>query len=276
MRHGHPIGLLLLAAFAAGCMSRYSDAAAPSPMKATGGMMAPAESPVREDAGTGATSESDEEYRPDFAKLAPEPPAPPAQPAPAGQKPPVAVGIDDPARKQPILIYRAELNLSVFEVEKSLDSVEGLAKQHGGYLSRRDDRSITVRVPAQHFQELVDAIEKVGDVLHRDVSSEDVTAEYRDLEIQLQNQVALRARFEKLLEKANKVQEALEIEKELGRITGEIERIKGRLKLLGDLARYSTVTVRFEPRASQQVQQGPFVLPLPWLNNVGLGRLKSL
>lgn len=238
--------------------------------------MAPAESPVREEAATGAASESDEEYRPDFAKLAPEPPAPPAQPAPAGQKPPVAVGIDDPARKQPILIYRAELNLSVFEVEKSLDSVEGLAKQHGGYLSRRDDRSITVRVPAQHFQELVDAIEKVGDVIHRDVSSEDVTAEYRDLEIQLQNQVALRARFEKLLEKANKVQEALEIEKELGRITGEIERIKGRLKLLGDLARYSTVTVRFEPRASQQVQQGPFVLPLPWLNNVGLGRLKSL
>lgn len=275
MRIRSPIGLLLLLSFAAGCMSPRAETAA-SPMKAMDGMAAPpmdaaATGAVREDSYGG---DADEQYRPELAKLAPEPPAPPAQPG--GAKPPVTVGIDDPARKQPILIYRAEFNLSVFEVEKSLDAVEGLAKQQGGYLSRRDDRSITVRVPAQHFQELVDAIEKVGDVLHRDVTSEDVTAEYRDLEVQLQNQLALRGRFEKLLEKANKVQEALEIEKELGRITGEIERIKGRLKLLGDLARYSTVTVRFEPRASQQVQQGPFVLPLPWLNNVGLRRLKSL
>ena len=72
------------------------------------------------------------------------------------------------------------------------------------------------------------------------------------------------------------MEEALEIERELGRITGEIETIKGRLKLLSDLARYSTVTVTFQPRSNSQLKQGPFVLPLPWLNNVGLRRLKSL
>ena len=86
----------------------------------------------------------------------------------------------------------------------------------------------------------------------------------------------MRARFEKLLEKAVKVEEALQIERELGRITGEIERIKGRLKLLADQARYSTITVRFEPRTNAQAQQGPFVLPLPFLKNLGLRRLRSL
>ncbi|MBL8741417.1 MAG: DUF4349 domain-containing protein [Myxococcales bacterium] len=184
--------------------------------------------------------------------------------------------VADPSRKQPILIYRAEFSLSVYEVQKSLDAVDGLAKEVGGYLSRRDDHSITIRVPAEHFQKVVDSIAKVGDVLHRDVVSEDVTAEYRDLEVQLANLIALRARFEKLLEKAGKVEEALAIEQQLGRVTGEIERIKGRLKLLGDQARYSTITVRFEARSNQQVQQGPFVLPLPWLNQVGLRRLMSL
>ena len=120
------------------------------------------------------------------------------------------------------------------------------------------------------------SIEKVGDVLHRNVVSEDVTAEYRDLEVQLSNMLALRARFEKLLEKAQKVEEALSIERELGRITGEIERIKGRLKLLTDLAQYSTITVTFQPRTSAEVQEGPFLLPLPWVNDVGLRRLMSL
>lgn len=202
-------------------------------------------------------------------------PAEVPKPSPPPGNPTGAVASES-ARKQPILIYRAEFSLSVYEVEKSLDAVEALTKEQGGYLSKRDDRGITVRVPAQKFQDLVAAIEKVGDVLHRDVSSEDVTAEYRDLEVQLQNHIALRARFEKLLEKAHKVEEALQIERELGRITGEIERVKGRLKLLTDLASYSTITVRFEPRSTQQVQQGPFVLPLPWLNQVGLRRLMSL
>ncbi|NUP06940.1 MAG: DUF4349 domain-containing protein [Polyangiaceae bacterium] len=285
MRYRQWVGALLLASLTSACGGSYADAEAPMTAGMPGGgdyqrEAAPAPPmdamKVEEEAGERAYAQDE------LAKKAPsEGPVPAEPPQPGQQKPTsggtVAVpGIDDPSRKAPILIYRAEFSLSVFEVEKSLDAVEGLAKMNGGYLSRRDDRSITVRVPAQQFQNLVDEIEKVGDVLHRDVVSEDVTAEYRDLEVQLQNQMALRARFEKLLEKAAKVQEALEIEKELGRITGEIERIKGRLKLLADQARYSTITVRFEPRASQQVQQGPFVLPLPWLQNVGLRRLKSL
>jgi hypothetical protein len=202
-------------------------------------------------------------------------PPPPPAPPPANAKS-QGSAIDDPERKQPILIYTANFTLSVYEVEKSLDAVEGLARDAGGFMAKREDRSVTIRVPAQKFQDVVQAIEKVGDVLHRNVVSEDVTAEYRDLEVQLQNALAMRARFEKLLEKAVKVEEALSIERELGRITGDIERIKGRLKMLSDLARYSTITVVFSARSSEQVQQGPFVLPLPWLNNISLPRLLAL
>jgi hypothetical protein len=34
--------------------------------------------------------------------------------------------------------------------------------------------------------------------------------------------------------------------------------------------------VVFSARSSEQVQQGPFVLPLPWLNNISLPRLLAL
>jgi hypothetical protein len=214
-----------------------------------------------------------------------EPDAHKPKPAPAAKKggqaqqqgaPGQQQGAGADSKTSPILIYTADFTMSVFEVARSLDAVEGLAKAAGGYLARRDDASITVRVPAEKFSDAVVAIEKIGDVLSRNVVSEDVTAEYRDLEVQLANLLALRNRFEKLLEKAQKVEEALQIEKELGRITGEIERIKGRLKLLTDLATYSTITVSFRPRVAQQVQEGPFVLPLPWLNNLGLRHLLSL
>ena len=179
-------------------------------------------------------------------------------------------------RRAPILIYTADFTMSVYEVQKSLDSVEALAKKNGGYLSKRDDHAITIRVPAGEFQGVINELSKLGDVTNRNVVSEDVTAEYRDLEVQLANNVALRDRFAKLLEKAQKVEEALQIERELGRITGEIERIKGRLKLLSELSSYSTITVHFAARSDQQINQGPFVLPLPWLSNLGLPRLLRL
>jgi hypothetical protein len=232
---------------------------------------APADYALNEDRVDGELAGSPMRESSTLATAAPPPPAPP--PANAKSQ---GSAIDDPERKQPILIYTANFTLSVYEVEKSLAAVEGLARDAGGFMAKREDRSVTIRVPAQKFHDVVQAIEKVGDVLHRNVVSEDVTAEYRDLEVQLQNALAMRARFEKLLEKAVKVEEALAIERELGRITGDIERIKGRLKMLSDLARYSTITVVFSARSSEQVQQGPFVLPLPWLNNISLPRLLTL
>lgn len=236
-------------------------------------------------------SDSDEEV--EFTgdsdnKKMPAPPPPPSQGprgssgespkdgAQPGTTPRTASPSDDPDRKQPVLIYRADFTMSVYEVQKSLDALESLAKSSHGFLSRRDDHSITLRIPAERFADVLSQIEKIGDVLHRDVVSEDVTAEYRDLEIQLENALVLRTRLEKILEKATKVEEALQVERELARLTTDIERIKGRLKLLTDLSRYSTVTVRFQARSSEVLQKGPFVLPLPWLNNLGLGRLRSL
>jgi len=217
------------------------------------------------------------------AKAPPAPPGKPAEQPPAQPSPTPGAGTTPPPtaspfqdKRSPILIYKADFTMSVYEVQKSIDAVQGLAEKNGGYLSRRDDNSITIRVPAGAFQGVVVELTKLGDVLKRDVVSEDVTAEYRDLEVQLQNQLALRDRFAKLLEKAQKVEDALAIEKELGRVTEEIERIKGRLKLLNDLASYSTITVHFAARSDQQIQGGPFILPLPWLNQLGLPRLLSL
>jgi hypothetical protein len=283
-------GLALVATvFATGCSASGDFARASYATGAAAPPMGPA--PVT----LAMESDREEAYGGDAAttgmKMAPDSPmpapAPAGYPMPAKQRPADAGPSSDGAapvnpagpfqgKRAPILIYTADFTMSVFEVERSLDTVESLAKDAGGYLSRRDDRSITVRVPAEKFQDLIVSIEKVGDVVHRNVVSEDVTAEYRDLEVQLQNMLALRSRFEKLLEKAQKVEEALSIERELGRITGEIERIKGRLKLLTDLAQYSTITVSFQPRGSSEVQEGPFVLPLPWVNDVGLRRLMSL
>jgi hypothetical protein len=111
-------------------------------------------------------------------------------------------------------------------------------------------------------------------VLHRDVQAEDVTDAFVDTEIRIKNARAMQVRLKTLLDKSS-VKEALEIEKELRRVTEELELLEGRLKLLKDKIAYSSITVSFEARGSA-IQATRIKLPFPWLGRLGLPSLLSL
>lgn len=177
--------------------------------------------------------------------------------------------------RAPLLIYTATLTLAVFGTDAALDAVERLALDKRGYLVRRSDHSITIRVPAESFKEALDGVGKLGDELHRDVSAQDVTDEFADLKLRLRNAEVVRERLEVLLERASKVEEALAVERELERVTRDIETIKGRLALLGELLRFSTITVNFEAVQVEAVaRDNP--LPFHWLQRLGLPHLLRL
>jgi len=144
------------------------------------------------------------------------------------------------AQRSPILIYTASFQMAVFEVASSLAEVDRITREVGGFITKRTDRQITVRVPAARFYETVG-----------------------------------RDRLEQLLAKANTVQDSLMIERELNRIASEIERMEGRLKFLRDRAAYSTITISFESK--RLATPPPSVrLPFPWLTSHNLARLLSL
>ena len=221
-----------------------------------------------------------------FAGGAPRAAPPPPPPPPPAAKPIAPLSPGDPTAKAtagevaairaPLLVYTAQISIAVFEVEASLAQVEALGRELGGFLARREDRSITIRIPAARFDEAVKRLEKVGDMLHRNVTAEDVTEEFRDLEVRLKSAHAVQARLTELLAKATKVEESVMIERELDRVTGEIDRIEGRMKFLRDRATFSTITVTFAPKNKESLSQGPFRLPSPWLQQLGLGRLLQL
>ncbi len=202
----------------------------------------------------------------------------PAVPPPPATTTPVAVAKGDPAaevaRDPTLMVYAAQLSLAVYKVEESLGAVEKIARDHGGFVAKRQDREIVVRVPRARFQAVVSGIDKIGDVLHRSVEAVDVTEEHVDLEIRIKNARAMQTRLKELLAKAN-VKEALEIEKEMHRVTGELELLEGKLKVLRDKIAYSTVAVSFEERAPSGVARTPR-LPFAWLTDLGLPSLLSL
>lgn len=206
---------------------------------------------------------------------APPPPPPPPQPQ-GGEKTKAdsAVAQGEEKRDTQLIIYTAKVTMAVYQVETGLASVEKIAKDMGGYLSLKKDREIVIRVPRARFEPSLAAIDKVGDVLHRDIQAQDVTDEFVDVEIRIKNARAMQARLKTLLERAA-VKEALEIEKEMNRVTQELELLEGKLKLLKDKIAYSTITVHFEARGST-IQATRVRLPFPWLTQLGLPSLLSL
>lgn len=176
--------------------------------------------------------------------------------------------------RRPMLIYKANLGLAVFKVQENLDTIEKMAVDAGGYMVTRSQNHIKVRVPAEKFQKTIDVIVTLGDVHHRQITADDVTAEFTDLEIRMKNAVVVRDRLQALLAQAKNVEEALQVERELRRLTEEIEVMKGRMKLLSELAAYSTIDVQFSERATRI--QSRVHLPFPWLHQMGLENLLAL
>lgn len=179
-----------------------------------------------------------------------------------------------PQRDTSKIIYTARFTMAVSKVEESLAAVEKIARDQGGFLAVKHDREIVVRVPREKFEIAMAAISKTGDVLHRDIQAQDVTEEVVDLEIRIKNAHAMQDRLKALLQKAA-VKEAIEIEKELNRVTQELELLEGKIKVLKDKIAYSTITVAFEPRTSS-VQSTRAPLPFPWLKEMGLPSLLTL
>lgn len=172
-----------------------------------------------------------------------------------------------------VILYSADLGLFVFDFEKTLDRAVEITKAEGGYVQASTSNSVTLRVPAARFELVLGKLDELGDANFRNVTGTDVTEEYLDLTIRLRNAEALRDRLAALLEQAKEVQDALAIEKELARVTGDIERLKGRIRYLSDRAAFSVITLHLEPKTSEQVHVDHIPLPFGWLRQYGLNEV---
>ncbi|MBI5480251.1 MAG: DUF4349 domain-containing protein [Deltaproteobacteria bacterium] len=149
----------------------------------------------------------------------------------------------DPAR---FIVRSAYLRIERKDPENGVTAAAELARRLGGWVQRTENKAATIMVPAEKLDAALDELGRLGKVAKKDVRGEDVTEEYLDLRIRLDNLEKARLRYLDLLNQAQNVGETLAVEKELERITVDIERLKGRLGYLERVVRYSTIQVLFE------------------------------
>ena len=151
--------------------------------------------------------------------------------------------------QQRIIVRTVDMGLVVNDVPGALDRVRSLAEGLGGWLvssdrSQKHRGFISVRVPAGELDGAIDTLRDLAVEVEREIStSRDVTDEYVDVTARLSNLDVTHEALVKLLERADDVEDALGVQRELTRVQEEIERLQGRIKFLEETAAFSLVNV---------------------------------
>ncbi len=151
-----------------------------------------------------------------------------------------------------IIVRTVDMGIEIDDVRESIDAIGSLAEEMGGWLvssshSEEHRGFVSVRVPAERLEEAILRLRAMAqDVKSEITSSRDVTDEYYDIQARLTNLEATEGALIKLLDRAEKVEDALSIQQSLSEVQGNIERLQGRIKLLEQTAAYSLINVSLE------------------------------
>lgn len=169
------------------------------------------------------------------------------------------------------IILNAELSLEFERPEEEQKRITTIAQSKGGFVvesqqSSSDVRTktndiilMTVRVPAEKFNETLEEIRKSADrIIIETIKGQDVTEEFIDIEARLKAKKALELQFMEIMKRANSVEDALSVQSELAEVRGEIEKIEGRKRFLENQASLSTIKIRLQTPAALSASSSGF------------------
>jgi hypothetical protein len=186
-------------------------------------------------------------------------PGAPVEEAPAAD----AVGIEaGAAQVERIVIKNASLSLLVRDAAATSDEIARLAEGMGGFVistniyettygqdaTRVKQASVSIRVPAARLNEALTAIKAMAvEVQSENVSGQDVTQDYTDLQSRLRNLEAAEQQLQNIMDGATRTEDVLAVYNELVRVRGDIEVIRGQIKYYEESAAFSQISIDLIP-----------------------------
>ncbi|SUZ94234.1 uncharacterized protein METZ01_LOCUS47088, partial [marine metagenome] len=147
-----------------------------------------------------------------------------------------------------IVVANATLTVTVADLNQTLSRLTEIILGSGGWVVSSDTRGATgavmvARVPAGDLPGIVTAFkEGVIEVNSESLDSRDVTKEYIDNTSKLSSLEATQKALLALMGKTEKVEEILEVRRELADVQSELEVLKGEIQYLEESSAYSLIT----------------------------------
>ena len=125
----------------------------------------------------------------------------------------------------------------------------------GGYVSTSSTAgrsgSLTMRVPADRFDDALGRLRAIGHVENQTIVGKDVTADYIDLNARIRIAKARRAVLLQLMQKAHSIEQTIRVQNALDDTQQRIEDLQGSLNVLNDKVAYSTISLSLREQGVQ-------------------------
>lgn len=150
------------------------------------------------------------------------------------------------------IIETISYDIQTKEFDKFVSGIEAEVEKLGGYIENSSTRNdsydndtkryatIKIRIPATQKDKFTEYISSNGTVAEKSVETEDITLKYVDTESRLNALKTEKESLEKILEKANNVNDIMSIRKQLTEVIYEIESYQSQLKTYDNLVDYTT------------------------------------
>jgi len=151
-----------------------------------------------------------------------------------------------------LIIKESYLSLVVKNVSYTQKKILEKTEKLGGFMvqsyfdnpQEAASATITIRVPAKKLDQALNDFKKLAvKVVSENLSGTDVTEEYTDIEARLNTLYKTKTKFEEIMEKANRVQDILEVQRELINLQGQIDALVGQKKYLEKSADLAKITI---------------------------------
>lgn len=156
-----------------------------------------------------------------------------------------------------MVIKNADLSIVVKDPNTTMDKIAQMADEMGGFVvtsnlyqrtlpsgAKVNQGNITIRVPAERLNEAIEKIKAgAGEILRENISGQDVTREYTDLQSRLKNLEAAEKQLMQIMENATRTEDVLQVYNQLVQVREQIEIIKGQMKYYEQAAALSAISV---------------------------------
>src|SRR5438105_1938213 len=158
-----------------------------------------------------------------------------------------------PALANRKLIRNAIVELEILSFDNAVQKITAVANEEHGYVATTNSEKqangklrgqVEVKVLPENLDRFLQKIRGLGELKNQALGTEDVTKAYFDTEARLKNARVMEQRLIDMLKtKTGKVSDLLQVEKELGRVREEIEKMQGELKYWDSQVQFATVTI---------------------------------
>jgi hypothetical protein len=160
------------------------------------------------------------------------------------------------------LIRNGEVDLEIVSFDQAVQKITAFANEERGYIATTSSEKqangklkgeIVVKVLPENLDHFLQKIRGIGELKNQTLRTEDVTKTYFDTDARLKNARVMEQRLIDMLKaKTGKVSDLLQVEKELGRVREEIEKMQGELKYWDSQVQFATVTISLSEKDMEE------------------------